>query len=277
MLLAYEYRHKDIVLAFVNYNVRNDTNIDEQIVTSFANKYNLTLEKLILDGNYPNNENFENWARNIRYSFFKKIYDKYQCNELLIAHHKDDFLESCVIQEKNNKNKLFYGIKQRIVLNKMKINRPFLLKYWKNEIYDLAKKFNLNYNDDYTNLDNSFLRNKIRNIDLKKYSLIEKELLLKKFLKINEQNKSKINLINKEYYLWRKSKFDSKIFSNLNYKDELIKIFINKRLNNINLSKNIINNIISFIEAQSNGKKYLLSGKNYILKKNNKLYINIIK
>ena len=44
MLLAYKYRNKDVVLAFVNYNVRNDTNIDQKIVEEFSKKYVFLIE-----------------------------------------------------------------------------------------------------------------------------------------------------------------------------------------------------------------------------------------
>lgn len=129
MLLAYFYRKKDIVLAYVNYNVRKDTFIDQKIVQDFANKYKKELEILNLDGNTPKNTNFENWARDIRYKFFKEIYKKYDCNEVLLAHHKDDLLETSLMQYQKNNQKLFFGIKQKIVLDQMKINRPFLFKY----------------------------------------------------------------------------------------------------------------------------------------------------
>ena len=49
MFLAYQYRHdKNVILAFVNYNIRHDTHIDQEIVEKFAKKYHLKLEKLIL-------------------------------------------------------------------------------------------------------------------------------------------------------------------------------------------------------------------------------------
>ncbi len=62
MFLAYQYRHdKNVILAYVNYNIRDDTYIDQQIVENFAKKYHLKLEKLILDKNIEyTNSNFEN-------------------------------------------------------------------------------------------------------------------------------------------------------------------------------------------------------------------------
>ncbi len=275
MFLAYQYRHdKNVILAYVNYNIRDDTYIDQQIVENFAKKYHLKLEKLILDKNieYTNN-NFENWARDIRYNFFKKLYIKYQCNQLLIAHHKDDFLETCIMQKEKNKEKLFFGIKEKIHLNKMNIFRPLLLKYWKQEIYDLVQKYKIDYHDDYTNFESNYKRNFIRNNVLNKYSFAEKEKLLNEFLDYNKSQSKIIKNIKKEYKEWFLTEFDLSFFSNLKYQQEIIKLFINKNLKNINLNKNIINNIINFLLSKKNNKEFLLSNNNFIFKKNNKVYI----
>ncbi len=272
ILLAYKYRNKDVILAFVNYNVRKDTNIDEKNVTEFAKKYNLKLEKLILQNKYPKG-NFENIAREIRYDFFLQIYKKYHCNELLIAHHKDDFLETCIMQEQKNKNKLFYGIKKITTFKGMKIRRPFINMYWKSQIYELAKKYNLNYNDDYTNYDPKYTRNKIR-LELSNFSITNKEKEIDRFLQINNKNKSKIVSIKNEYKTWKNLKFSILEFDNFFYKEEIITMFINKRLDNINLNKNILFNITKFILSPKNKNSFLLTNNNFLVKKNNKLYIN---
>ena len=275
MFLAYQYRYdKNVILAYVNYNIRQDTYIDQEIVENFAKKYHLKLEKLILDKNTNHsNSNFENWAREIRYDFFKSLYKKYQCKQLLIAHHKDDFLETCIMQKEKNEDKLFYGIKEKIRLNQMNIYRPLLLKYWKHEIYDLVQKHKINYHDDYTNFESNYKRNYIRNNILNKYSLAQKEELLNEFLNFNKSQAKIIKNIKKEYKEWFLSGFKLDFFSNLKYQEEVVKLFINKNLKNINLNRNIINNIIKFLLSSNNNKEFLLSNNNFILKKNNKVYI----
>ncbi|WP_022935192.1 tRNA lysidine(34) synthetase TilS [Mesomycoplasma moatsii] len=274
MLLAHKYRNKNVILAYVNYNVRKDTHIDQKIVEEFAKKNQLKLEKLILKKSVKPNRNFENWAREIRYDFFKKIYQKYNCSQLLIAHHKDDFLETCLMQKEKNKDKLFYGIKKKTTFKNMKINRPFLFKYWKTEIYDLAKKMNIQYHDDYTNFDSKYKRNEIRNNYLNNLSIDKKEKELHEFLELNNKNKSKIAEIKNEYKKWRKTFFNTRTFISLSFKDELIKLFINRRSTNVNLSKNIISNIILFIKSRNNRKQFKLSKNVFLIKKNNKLFLD---
>lgn len=270
MVLAHKYKDKNVVLAFVNYNVRSDTKVDQKIVEEFAKKNNIKLEKLILDGSIPLNENFENWARNIRYEFFKKVYKKYNCSQLLIAHHKDDQLETCIMQELKNNNKLFFGMKQKTTYLGMKIYRPFLNKYWKNEIYEIAKKNFIDFNDDYTNYEEKYTRNKIRK-ELSVLSNEKKQNQLDKYNQINENNKKIIKKINDEYRLWRRMNFSIENFKKIKQKEEVIKKYVNLRQQNINLNSNILKNIVIFIESNKKDGDFLLTNNNYISKKNNKI------
>lgn len=272
MVLAEMHKNDDVVLAFVNYNFRSDTHIDEEIVTNFAKKNNLILEKLILNNSKPTN-NFQNWAREKRYLFFREIYQKYNCSKLLVAHHKDDFLETCLMQFEKNPNKLFFGIKPEITIFDMKINRPLLFRFFKSEIIEYAKKNNIQYNDDYTNFETKYKRNKIRNVILQNMSIEEKQKLINKFIEINENKTKKIELINKEYQYWKESNYSTKYFLSLNFKNELVKKFINENYIDANLNKNIIRNIISFILSNQNNKSFLLNNGQQILKKHNKLYV----
>lgn len=273
MVLAHKYKNKDIVLAFVNYNFRHDTNIDQKIVENFAKKHNIKLEKLILNGYNDVENNLENWAREVRYKFFKKIYDKYNCSQLLLAHHNDDWIETAIMQYEKNENKLFYGIKRSTSFKSMKIFRPFIFKYWKEQIYQIAKDNNIDYHDDYTNFQTDYQRNKIRNIYLKNKSLKEKENEMKKFILLNKLKEEKINSIKKEYKTWRESKFSINLFKKFNNQNELLIKFINSRLENINLSKNILTNIILFIDSSKKDNKFLLSNQNYLIKRNNRISI----
>ncbi|MEX0364386.1 ATP-binding protein, partial [Mycoplasmopsis synoviae] len=52
-------------------------------------------------------------SQKARYSFFEKVYKKHNCNKLLIAHHKLDFLETYYMQKESNKMNFFYEIKKR--------------------------------------------------------------------------------------------------------------------------------------------------------------------
>lgn len=274
MVLSFLYKNEDIVLAFVNYNIRKDTNIDQKIVTDFAKKNNLILKMLVLNGEKPIKKNFQNWAREIRYEFFRKLYIKYKCSELLVAHHKDDFLETCLMQRQKNQNKLFYGIRKKTYFKNMNIYRPLLFKFWKDEIYEFANKYKIEYNDDFTNFTSAYTRNKIRNNILKENNIFEKEKMLNEFLKHNESNNYLSDEIKDEYKKWSNTSFNKKFFiNNVKNKHHVIIMYINNHFKNIKLNTNIINNVISFIKNLDNNKKYKLNNGQAILKKDNKLFV----
>lgn len=271
MVLAHLYKNENVVLAFVNYNFRSDTWKDQQIVSNFAKKHNLKLEILdIKDNSYHGN--FQNWARNIRYDFFQNIYKKYNCDQLLIAHHKDDFLETCIMQKQKNDKRLFYGIQQNNQFMSMNIYRPLLFKFWKHEIYKYAEKEKLEFNDDSTNFESKYLRNKVRNQLLSNCNQEEKNKMLQYFLNANQENQSKIIEIDAEFEKWKESAFDKNVFKKLKYQNDVVTKYINKQIN-VNLNKNIIKNIIAFISSNENLKKFKLSNNKKLTKINNKLII----
>ncbi|MGL5590508.1 MAG: ATP-binding protein, partial [Metamycoplasmataceae bacterium] len=75
MFLLNELKNENIVVAHVNYNLRDDVEIDFKIVNDFCKKNDLKLETYSI--NEKHNGNFQKWAREKRYHFFKEIYDKY--------------------------------------------------------------------------------------------------------------------------------------------------------------------------------------------------------
>ena len=273
MVLADIYKNEsNLVLAYVNYNWRHDSSIDQAIVENFASKNNLKLEKLILDGQIPN-ENLQNWARKIRYDFFLKIYKKYHCTELLVAHHKDDFLETALMQQIKNPNKLFFGIKQNQILFEMNIHRPLLFKFWKKEIYDYASIKKIDYHDDYTNFESKYLRNQIRNNYIKNLTDEQKEKLLKEFIIHNQNQEELIKKINKAFLMWKKESFSITFFKNSLFQEYLVTKFLNSKISNIKINKNIIEAIIKFILSNKNDKKFKLTNDFFLVKKNHYLSI----
>ena len=275
MVLADIYKNEsNLVLAYVNYNWRHDSSIDQAIVENFASRNNLKLEKLILDGQIPN-ENLQNWARKIRYDFFLKIYKKYHCSELLVAHHKDDFLETALMQQIKNPNKLFFGIKQNQILFEMNIHRPLLFRFWKKEIYDYASMNKIDYHDDYTNFESKYLRNQIRNNYIKNLTDEQKEKLLKEFITHNQNQEELIKKIDKSFLMWKKESFSITFFKNSLFQKYLVTKFLNSKISNIKINKNIIEAIIKFILSNKNDKKFKLTNDFFLVKKNHYLSIEI--
>lgn len=271
MFLLNKYKHKNIIIAHVNYSKRDTSDYDQKLVEDFCKKYNIPVFVLNLK-NSKSTKNFQNWARDQRYLFFSDIYKKHQCDFLLTAHHKDDFIETALLQQSQNKKRLYYGMQKNTYLWNMNIYRPFLHHYFKKTIIKKITKSKLEYAIDITNFQDIYARNKIR-LDLFNKSWIFKQSL---YLKIKLKNillNLKSNKIHKEYKKFISSNYSISVFKKLKYQVEIIYEFIHSHKLEIKLSKNKIESIIQFIYSQNMDKIYVLKNNIYLEKKHKKIMI----
>ncbi|MGL5617751.1 MAG: tRNA lysidine(34) synthetase TilS [Metamycoplasmataceae bacterium] len=271
MFLLNELKNEDIVVAYVNYNLRDDVIVDFKIINEFCKKNHLNLETYSI--NEKHNGNFQEWAREKRYLFFKKIYDQYNCSELITAHHKDDFLETSIMQWKSSRKPYSYGINKNNIIYGMNVNRPMIFKYWKSEIYDLAKENRIPYNDDYSNFTNKYERNKIR-IFLNRRQIFEKEILLKSFRNVNViKGIRKIEII-KKYLDWKSCNYNIEFLKkNVDFFEELIFKLLIENIDEININSNILKEIKKFLISKNENKVFMLSNNRRLIKSNNNIII----
>lgn len=268
MFLLNQYRNRKIVVAHVNYHKREDSNVDENIVRDFCEKHKIPI--FVLNVKKKPTGNFQNWARDIRYEFFRKIYKENNCNELLMAHHKDDFLETALMQQESNRNPKHFGMYKKNNLYGMKIKRPFLNLYWKSEILKDLEERKIGYAIDSSNEQPIFSRNKIR-ISLNKKTDKEKQDLFRWFVMSNKILKKKNKIINNLFLKWEKSEFDCLFINKNKYADSLIYELVHRNFQDIKLSQSKIDGIKQFIKGKDGGKKFMLNNTMYLTKKNNKL------
>ncbi|WP_027120809.1 tRNA lysidine(34) synthetase TilS [Mycoplasmopsis lipofaciens] len=279
MLLLYEslqkYGSQNIVVACVNYNVRENTHLEVKIVRDFCIKNNIIFALKNLDKNIYKKGNFENWARFVRYDFYKQLVNLYNLDVVFLAHHKDDFIESYFMQKNSNRKCFFYGIKQENFINGIKIFRPFINKYFKKEILEICKLKDIHYAIDPSNNLNLYTRNKIRN-SLKDIPLEEKEQIYNDILEINRN--SDFYAVNKLYKSWQNHNFSQEFFVESDKKDRLVYMFIHKNYKDINLSSSKINSIIDWIVSNKNRtSKYLIKKDIYLIKIKGKLFCSYMK
>ncbi len=272
IFLLNKLKHENIIVVHVNYNLRKDVIIDQELIKKICKINNLKFEMISLNEKHIGN--FQQWARNKRYEFFKIIYDKYDCNELIVAHHKDDFIETAIMQWSLKKQPYYFGITKNINNYGMNISRPLIFEYWKFEIYKMSNELGLSFNDDYSNFTNKYKRNELRN-ELSKKPLLVKEILLKSFQKINNEKSLKNIEIIKKYYEWSKKSFNIDfLIKNEHYSSDLIFKFLITHFKEININSNIISAIEKFLLAKNGDKLFLLSKENKIGKFNNNVIIN---
>ena len=268
MFLLDWYKKKKIVVAHVNYHKRKDSTIDEEIVKVFCQKHNIPFYSLSVKKKPEGN--FQSWARKIRYDFFKKIYIENNCDQLVMGHHKDDFLETAIMQQRSGRTPRYFGIRKKNTVDDMNIHRPFISLYWKDEIIKNLDKDNIEYAIDSSNQEPIFERNKIR-IELSKKALKEKQSIYKWFKMSNKILVKKFKKIDYLYLKWKKAEYKTIFIMNSKYQEEIIFEFINDHFNSIKLSKGKIKSLVSFIESNNGGKEYKLSSKESIYIKNGKV------
>lgn len=160
-----------VVLAHVNHNKRVESKNEAIEMENLAKRLNIPYE--YYSYHYDNSDNFHNDAHIARYSFFKDVCKKYNTNVIATAHHLDDQIETILIKMLNGSNLYGYGgISKMYEEDNIKIIRP-LLHTNKEKLYDYAKTNNLTYFEDSSNMEDEFLRNKIRHHivpTLKEYS-----------------------------------------------------------------------------------------------------------
>ena len=86
-------------MAHINYHLRNeDSNLDQKLVSDFCQKHKIPfhLYEVSENDNQPENS-IQNWARELRYRFFREIQEKENLEFLVTAHHLNDQLETFII------------------------------------------------------------------------------------------------------------------------------------------------------------------------------------
>ena len=270
MFLLNEYKNKKIIVAHVNYNLRKSSTRDQKIVEDFCAENNIQLETLVVKTKPKGNT--ESWARDIRYDFFKKIYIKNGCKALLTGHHRDDFLETALMQQATGRTPKFFGIRKKRIMNEMVVIRPYINMYWKNEILRDLDKNKIKYGIDETNSDLKFERNKVRK-KLEGWPIKEKRSNVSWFKMSNKILKKKYKRVDNAYSKWEKTTFSVKSFRNIHrYKEEIVFKFIHTKFGKVKLSSAKLKSVVAFIEGRDGNKIFKLNDKTNITKKNGIIY-----
>ena len=173
-----------LIVCHINYGFRESALRDELIVRDYCDKRSIKLE-ILKNIKYKREDgNFENWARVIRYNFFKEMYKKYNCDCLYVGHNLDDLLETYFIQKERKSKCDFFGIKEESYMYEMRVKR-ILLNYSKDELSEYCNSNGVVFGVDETNFDETYLRNNIRHNIIKIMSKEEKLDVVKEINNLN--------------------------------------------------------------------------------------------
>lgn len=153
--LLYKFRKElnlEIGVAHVNHKVRAESDDEENILRHRMSEIDVPFYCDCFTGEFT-----ESKARDFRYNFFQKVMEENNYTCLVTAHHADDVVETVFMRQlRGSRLRYLTGIKQKQNFANGELIRP-LLNFKKSD-FDTKDYF-----DDYTNYENEYLRNRIRN------------------------------------------------------------------------------------------------------------------
>lgn len=186
----------NIVVANVNYKTRPESFVEQVEVGKYATSHGMKYESVVAEGYEKGN--FESWARDYRYNFFKSLYDKYNAKYLFVAHNLDDFIETYYIQKERKIITRYYGINYITEIFGMNVCRPVLMCH-KSELEKYCVNNDVFYSIDSTNLEDDYLRNRIRHSIVSRMTAKEKNEMFDSIMNLNETLKEKFSVVDSLY------------------------------------------------------------------------------
>lgn len=167
----------DVVVAHMNYQLRDTADRDMEIVQAYCEKFGIPFVCRLQNKKCIGN--FQAFAREERYALYKEVLSDYGAAGVLLAHHLDDHLETYLMQKKRGSTGEYCGIREETVIKDCCILRP-LLHYTKRELEAYCREHEVPYGIDESNLTNHYTRNRIRHEVIDHMSLEEKTALAEK-------------------------------------------------------------------------------------------------
>ena len=286
-----------IVVAHVNHNLREEAKEEGKYVSNYCKERNIPFYIKSIDIMSiveKNKKGIEETAREERYKFFNEVLENTNANKIAIAHNKNDNVETVIMNMLRGTS--VNGLKG-IEIRREKYIRP-LMECSREEIEKYCNENEINPRIDKSNFENTYTRNKIRNILIPMIkeefnpNILEGITRLSKLVKeqeeyINKQAKEIYNKIvlkdyNKEdQEIVDKKNIDKNIIIDLklfNIQENAIKskIILYTIISLFGTSKGIekvhIEDIIKMCNKRE-GNKFLTPNKNFkVLIKNKKIY-----
>lgn len=152
-----------IYVAHVNHMLRENAIKDEEYVKEFCEKNNIEIfikKANISEIAQKEKIGLEEAGRNVRYNFFEEVLKKTESNKIAIAHNLNDKVETIIMNTLRGSG--VSGLKG-IEAKRKKYIRPLIeIERYEIEKYCIENKINPRHDE--SNDENTYTRNKIRNI-----------------------------------------------------------------------------------------------------------------
>ena len=185
------------IVCHVNYHKREESDQETEDLKKYCKEKDIVFESLDTRFSPESGENFQAWARKIRYDFFKEQYVKYNADGLFVAHQQDDVIETYLLQKLRKTHVKQYGMTKVSILDGMVVLRP-LLNFTKKDLLEYCTENNVPYSMDMSNFENKYLRNQIRIDVVSKLSEVERDNVLTEMKNENDDINKFIDNLNEK-------------------------------------------------------------------------------
>ena len=160
LLLLLKEADRQVTAVHVNHGLRGDASDgDEAFVRALCKEKQVPL--LCYRASPPENPG-ENWAREVRYTFFREAMQESGADALVLAHHRDDQAETLLLHLLRGAGLTgLTGMAADATVHDMRIIRP-LLAYSRGELRAYLNERNQPWREDASNGDARYLRNALR-------------------------------------------------------------------------------------------------------------------
>lgn len=269
-------------VAHVNHKVRKESDDEESFIRKYCIDNDIGFHLMHLPKN--DEENFQSYARNARYTFFDEVMKKVSADYLALAHHATDNVETIMMRIlRGSSLKGYSGIREIVNKDNYLIIRPFL-NTKKDELIKYAKGNNITYFEDKSNEKPIYLRNRIRK-DIVNAIFKEDENAHIKFKEFSDTlynasliiEEKVLDFLKKIEYNNNCFRFNANDFLNLSiYLQEEV---LFKLLKDYELSKKNIDEIIKIISSKKKNLKVYYLDKLTIVKEYDdiKIFLYLVK
>lgn len=172
----------DVYAAHCNFHLReSESDHDEAFVCNFCRSMQIPLKKIDFNTfSYAEEKNLsiEMAARELRYQWFEKLRKELNIHYLVLAHHKDDNIETAILNIARGTG--LVGLCAMPFIRDGYVVRP-MLDISRRQIVDFLDKTGQTYCTDSTNADTTYRRNMVRH------------KLIPMFLELNPSSKDNIS------------------------------------------------------------------------------------
>ena len=154
--------HSNLYAAYINHGIRKDANTDSELIKKKCGEYGIPFYEIsinpeIFEGSGKGG--FEAIAREARYDLLFELKNKLGADFLATAHHKDDQAETVFLRIARGAG--LKGLRGILPERQDGVIRP-MLEFTKQDLLEYAKENGVEWQEDSSNRDINYFRNRVR-------------------------------------------------------------------------------------------------------------------